>query len=432
MAQLFAVKRQEQLYTANEVAHFERSKYAKKYVDRKATASPSTASTYRTHTAALAQFIYRTQEQAELDDFVDSIKAGKHNPYDVLADFAAFITRERTGDKKIKPNSLRVMVKVAKRFLKFSGCPITNEDFKEQVSLPRRESVEKKAVDKRDVITILNAAQDVRLKTYLMYEAAYGPRPLENAALRNRDVDLEKETVTFRADFSKMRVARTRRMTKELAQQTKLWLAEKYRPYRTTVNERKVWRAPKANPEDLFFAPYHVDGKIPQPKTQYNQLGKRFHDLLSSISMGSWEENGRRREITQNSLRRFAKTAISDLGFSDYSEWWIGHENSTYYRKSEREREEMFRKIEPYLTFLDVAGLEAHSADIEAQLKVVKEQTDRQIRVLTQSYEQKLQDMEARFMRELEARKEGFESQKALEQNKERLIVEVPTTNKRA
>lgn len=58
MVQLFAVKRQEQLYTTDEVTHFERSKYAKKYLDRKATASPSTASTYRTHTAALLGILF--------------------------------------------------------------------------------------------------------------------------------------------------------------------------------------------------------------------------------------------------------------------------------------------------------------------------------------------------------------------------------------
>jgi hypothetical protein len=34
--------------------------------------------------------------------------------------------------------------------------------------------------------------------------------------------------------------------------------------------------------------------------------------------------NERRRQITLHSLRRFVKTPISDLGYADYSEYFIG------------------------------------------------------------------------------------------------------------
>ena len=42
---------------------------------------------------------------------------------------------------------------------------------------------------------------------------------------------------------------------------------------------------------------------------------------------------------------------------------------STYYRKSEKEKAELFRKIEPYLTFLNYGKLERRSADIASQLE---------------------------------------------------------------
>jgi hypothetical protein len=77
---------------------------------------------------------------------------------------------------------------------------------------------------------------------------------------------------------------------------------------------------------------------------------------------------GGRRVITFHSLRRFVKTTVSDLGYGDYSEWYIGHTGSTYYRKTEKERLELFRKIELYLTFLDVAQLEARGADQQTRL----------------------------------------------------------------
>ncbi|MFL6327558.1 MAG: hypothetical protein ACJ71I_08800, partial [Nitrososphaeraceae archaeon] len=47
----------------------------------------------------------------------------------------------------------------------------------------------------------------------------------------------------------------------------------------------------------------------------------------------------RRRRITFHSFRRFVKTTISDLGYSDFSEWFIGHSGSTYWSKKRiRER----------------------------------------------------------------------------------------------
>ena len=50
------------------------------------------------------------------------------------------------------------------------------------------------------------------------------------------------------------------------------------------------------------------------------------------------EGNERRRQITLHSFRRFVKSTISDLGYSDYSEWFIGHSGSTYYRKRNPKR----------------------------------------------------------------------------------------------
>jgi hypothetical protein len=70
------------------------------------------------------------------------------------------------------------------------------------------------------------------------------------------------------------------------------------------------------------------------------------------------DNNERRRQTTFHSFRRFVKSTISDLGYSDYSEWFIRHAGSTYYRKKDSEKVEIFRKIEPYLTSLNVCQLE--------------------------------------------------------------------------
>ena len=90
--------------------------------------------------------------------------------------------------------------------------------------------------------------------------------------------------------------------------------------------------------------------------------------------MGTKEdENEIRRKITLHSFRRYVKTTISDLGYSDYSEWFIDHSGSTYWRKKDNEKAEIFQKIKPYLTFLNVQQLKRQGEDLETKIKELKD-----------------------------------------------------------
>jgi hypothetical protein len=52
------------------------------------------------------------------------------------------------------------------------------------------------------------------------------------------------------------------------------------------------------------------------------------------------------------------KTTISDLGYADFSEYFIGHSGSTYWTKKDSEKAETFSKLEPYLRFPNIRQLE--------------------------------------------------------------------------
>ena len=95
---------------------------------------------------------------------------------------------------------------------------------------------------------------------------------------------------------------------------------------------------------------------------------------LDRIGMGNREdENELRRKITLHSIRRYVKTTISDLGYADYSEWFIGHSGSTYWRKRDNEKAEIFTKIEPYLPFLNIQQLNRQGADLETKIEELKD-----------------------------------------------------------
>jgi hypothetical protein len=89
---------------------------------------------------------------------------------------------------------------------------------------------------------------------------------------------------------------------------------------------------------------------------------------LDRIGKGAREDgNESRRQITLNSFRRFVKTTTSDLRYADYSEYFIE------WRKKDSEKAEIFRKIEPYLTFLNIHQLERQGADIQTKVEELEE-----------------------------------------------------------
>jgi hypothetical protein len=103
-------------------------------------------------------------------------------------------------------------------------------------------------------------------------------------------------------------------------------------------------------------------------------LLKPFQVTIDLNGKGAREDgNGRRRQITFHSFRRFVKTTISDLGYADYSEYFIGHSGYTYWRKKDSEKAEIFCKIETYLTSLNVHQLERQGADIQTKVEELEQ-----------------------------------------------------------
>jgi hypothetical protein len=124
---------------------------------------------------------------------------------------------------------------------------------------------------------------------------------------------------------------------------------------------------------DLIFSAHRLSGN-PNPVSLYVEFRTSFAKTLDRMGKGAREDgNERRREITLHSFRRFVKTTISDLGYQDFSEYFIGHSGSTYWTKKESEKAEIFRKMESYLTFLNVHELERQGADIQSKIEELEE-----------------------------------------------------------
>jgi hypothetical protein len=80
----FYSSRRLKVYTPAEIEHCETSKTIVKYVEAKTIQDKNTGIIYKTKMQSFAQFVYRRHNKTPVDDFLEQIKAGKYDPYDIL------------------------------------------------------------------------------------------------------------------------------------------------------------------------------------------------------------------------------------------------------------------------------------------------------------------------------------------------------------
>ena len=343
------------------------------YIDNVSTMSASTAYEYLARLNDFKNFIAKKYDnQLRLDDILSKIKKGKEDPYLVLNGYAAYLK-----NRNITALTLKQRIVTAKNFFEYCDIDISPRKFKLKVKLPKEVRKKKEALSKEDIIEILNVCDNIRLRTYVMLLAATGLRAVEALSTRITDLDLDSNfpKLFVRGEYTKTKADRVVFLTEEVTQQLKSWLDYKYRTRRVSHQDKQTGRSitesrtPDKNSNDLVFAVYQNKG-VPNPKHLYHDLGRSFARTLDRSGKGNWEDsNQRRRKITLHSFRRFVKSTISDLGYADFSEWFIGHSGSTYWTKKDSEKAEIFRKVEPYLTFLNIPQLERQGADIQSKVE---------------------------------------------------------------
>jgi integrase len=347
------------------------------FLSTMSTMSKHTANEYGKRLNSFRKFIFAHYgEHITIDNLIVNVKKGSENPYSVLNNYAAYLLKVNN----VSNLTLKQLIVTAKNFLEYHDVDISPRKFKMKVKLPKVVRKKKEALSKEDIVDILNTCSDIRLKTYVMLLAATGMRAVEALSIRIKDLDLKSNPpkLFVRGEFTKTRSDRTIYLTSELSYQLSSWISYKYRSRRVCYSNNNgkaftEYRTPEKNETDLVFSVYQ-SVKSPNPSSFYAELGTAFAKTLDRMGMGTREDgNNKRRKITLHSMRRFVKSTISDLGYQDFSEYFIGHSGSTYWTKKESEKAEIFQKIEPYLTFLNVHQLERQGADIQSRVDELEE-----------------------------------------------------------
>ena len=113
-----------------------------------------------------------------------------------------------------------------------------------------------------------------------------------------------------------------------------------------------------------FFRLYQ---KYSDPRHMYTEIIVYFTRLLKSLKLDDRYDDGRHK-MTLHRFRDFVKSTISNQGYSDFSEYMIGHVHSTYFSVPDDEKVKVFKKIEASITFLDKDAVGAIAKDLQSQI----------------------------------------------------------------
>jgi integrase len=367
-----------------------------KYIESVASVNEYTAYNYRLRLAHFASFVNQ-KYNLTLDELIKQLQSNRENNsddvvdvYDLLSSYVAFL-RNRSNNVP-SPLSTKLWISTIRNFLESFDVEISSRKFKLKVRMPSVIRQSKEALTKEDVVNILNACSEIKLKTYCMFLAATGCRASEAISIRLCDLDFSDKPskVFIRGEYTKTTTDRYVFLTKELVEQLNKWIDFKYRTRRVSYIDKKTGksvtetRSPDRTKRmnDLVFASsitkehrnLSIRDVYSTLLTTFDKTLDRMGGVYAEYEDGPDNTSYRRRKITLHSFRRFVKSTISDLGYSDFSEWFIGHSGSTYYRKSVKEKAELFRKIESSLTFLDFLSLERKGADVQSKIEVLEQE----------------------------------------------------------
>ncbi len=164
-------------------------------------------------------------------------------------------------------------------------------------------------------------------------------------------------------------------LTEEAINKLNSWPKYKHRTRRICLQNGDIketkqkiitkYGTPTIKNADLVFAGYQ-NKQNPDTRSLNTDLSGSFGKTLYRMVKGEREDNNeRRRQITFHSFRRFVKTTISTLGMQIISLQHIGEKRV--------EKAEIFRKIEPHLTFLNVHQLR-QGADILSKVNELEDE----------------------------------------------------------
>lgn len=271
--------------------------------------------------------------------YEDVIKAAVQH----LDDFSAWL------DKRYSGSTTNTYVQYTKKLLKPLGAEIDEDDFKENVTLPKKKTFMDDKVNEDQIRRIVLACKNEKLKNLLMLMKDMPARPVEVIGLKLGDFNLAYDPpfLTIPPHLAKNDIPREAFFTPE----TKRVLI-------SYIENRGI-----KNSEDFLFLDGIVD-ELDEVAFQHKllvteiDLASAFRTMLSRPEFSDMNElvkqqgTQKRYKIHIYSFKKFSFTRIADT-LGEIAARAIKGDKAyimTYYKKSREERAEDYRKMIPKLS----------------------------------------------------------------------------------
>ena len=147
------------------------SQLISKFIKSVSVRNKNTAKQYQSRLLLFERFVLKEFDNKKLnvDKLIQQLKNGELDPYDILNDYCLFIQ----NNYNVSSITFRDKITTVKTFLEFNDIEISPRKFKVKVRYPKTIFKNKEAIDKDDIIKILNGCSNLRLKTYVMLLASH-------------------------------------------------------------------------------------------------------------------------------------------------------------------------------------------------------------------------------------------------------------------
>ena len=331
------------------------------------------------------------------------------DPLVLLDEYLTFLrTWTRKNGKSFTNGAIRTYMILAKELLRFMGCKIYDEDFRQKIKLPPKEEVEEELLTKEIINQVLrNSHPKLQTVTLMLCSSAMRIGELVQLKLSDFDFSTNPVTVNLRKSIVKGKIQpRKTQLTTEATKALKDHLARKGLDYSNPKHQEKylflqTHEERLANYERILenekLYPQYRDGiikdKIPKLQAQLKNLTEEerynlsvdatknsFETLLERtvdvIPELSKKNENNRRNIHFHAFRYFFKTQVTDAFNGDFAEALMGHKSVRlrYYKQNDKKRLEHYRRVEPALTISDFAKVEKNIEQVTENYQDMKEQ----------------------------------------------------------
>ena len=325
---------------------------------------------YRTGITRFQDFI-RTKFTGTVEEFITQIKTDNTDVNLILRDFVLYLNKQG-----YKPRSVSAYVSSTKKYIRYCGIRIYNEDFKQAVVMPRKMKVQETPLTK-DLLLRLIRNSSPKLQAAILFAISSGMRISEIVQLTLDDIDFSSNPtkIRIRAETTKTRAERETFITAEATNALKDYLRRNH-----------GWEAEQPNShlagKFIFGRAMMRSHKLRKTITQSGLLAsksllqKTLDYAVAKIPDLSMKNKSGIKVIHFHAFRKFFRTTVGNICGRDFAEALIGHGfyMDTYYVLSEEQKRELYLKAEPYLTISDFKAVENNIKNITERCTMLEQE----------------------------------------------------------